>query len=529
MDIEYQPVRILNDKIDRENPREIALLILNHFFKKTESLKDIINKHFKDCSIPEIDRRFIFNIVKGTVRYYLKIDFVLSLFSKKDVKDIDFIVLNILRTGVYQLMYMDKVPDYSTLNESVNLTKKKAGLPSSKFVNAVLRKISSLSDINTLVEKKIKEIKDETIKFSIQYSYPSWLVKYWLKWYGKEKTILILESLNKNPLYYLRFNREKISINELAKMFGLKMVRDIFRDTDAGRSNNRGIINSEGNKSSMKKDTKFLEEMLDNTAGIYSVQGISETEVFKKGLITIQDLSSQLVVRYFLNPGKGDRVLDVCAAPGGKTSYIAEILGNKGELVSVDISVDRLGVLRDNISRMGIKNVKVISADAAGPGFLDSTGSEGSGGSGNGKESHVFYNEYFDSILIDAPCSAFGTISKNPDAKYSKTIDDVTRLSGMSYKMMLNCDRYLKTGGRIVFYTCTMSPIENQKMIEKFLNKSGGRYIPEKSKFLRGLSSILDSRFGHANNSPGGCFEIMPYYFGSEAGFVCSLKKVQSG
>jgi len=522
-------VRVLNDKINRKNPREIALLILNKYFKKPEPLKDTINKQFKDCSTSELDRRFIYNIVKGTVRYYLRIDFILSLFSNKNLKDMDFVVRNILRMGIYQLIYMDKVPDYSALNESVNLAKKKAGLPSSKFVNAVLRKISSLSSIDTLFKEKMEEVDDKALKLSIEYSYPSWLVKYWLGWYGNERTILILESLNKSPFYYLRFNRDKISISELIKLFDLKTVPEIFGGVLNGRSSNNSIIDIEGNKSSKKEDAKFLEEMLDDTAGIYSVQNISETEVFKNGLITIQDLSSQLAVRHFLKPGKGNRVLDVCAAPGGKTSYIAEIIGNKGKLVSVDISADRLKVLYDNMMRIGIENIKVINADVTKPGFLDGAGSKGNSDSGIHIEKPGFYNEYFDSILIDAPCSAFGTISKNPDVKYNKRMDDIIRLSEMSYEMMFSCDRYLKVGGRIVFYTCTMSPLENQKMIEKFLNESGGRYVPEKSEFLSRLLSILDLRFGPAGNCPDGCFEIMPYYFGSEAGFACSLKKVKPG
>ncbi len=520
-------VRVLNDKRDRINPREVTLLILNQYFKKTKSLKDIINKYFRDYKFSELDRRFIFNIAKGTVRYYIKIDFIISLFSDKEIKSIDFIVLNILRMGIYQLMYMDRVPDYSTLNESVKLAKKNANLPSSKFVNAILRKISSVPDLNLILEEKIKEAGDETTRVRTKYSYPCWLVEYWLKWYGKEKTILILKSLNKNPLYYLRFNRGKISLEDLAREFDLKPVYGNFSSLDVGGGHDYKVIdvNKFREKYDKYENLKFLEEMLDDTVGVYSVQDISETEIYKKGLVTVQDLSSQLAVKHFLEPRKGDKILDICAAPGGKTSYIAEILENKGELISVDINGERLKVLRDNMARIGKSNIKVVEADATKPYFLSGSISIEDDASRMNRIRPDIYREYFDSILIDAPCSAFGTISKNPDAKYNKTIEDVKRLSGMSYRIMVNCDRYLKVGGRLVFYTCTLSPVENQQMIEKFLKEFKGKYIPKKIDFLDKMASILNLNNSSGSNYPGGCFEIMPYYFTSEAGFVCCMEK----
>ncbi|MEA2015654.1 MAG: 16S rRNA (cytosine(967)-C(5))-methyltransferase RsmB [Actinomycetota bacterium] len=508
----------MSNKKGKTGPREIALLVLNQYFKKRKSLKNIINKNFKDRNLSGLDRRFIFNIVKGTVRYYIKIDFILSLFSDKDLRNIDFIVLNILRMGIYQLMYMDRVPDYSALDESVKLAKKRANYPSSKFVNAALRKISSVDDINLFFKKKIKDMDNEALRISKEYSYPEWLVDYWLKCYGREKTILILKSLNENPLYYLRFNRDNISPEELAGEFELKPVNGVFKGFDIT-----------GGKSKGSKNLFFLKEILDDTVGTYSVQEISESEIYKKGLVTVQDISSQLAVKYFLRPRRGDKVLDVCAAPGGKTSYIAQILKDKGELVSVDISSRRLELLRDSMERLGLDNVKVVEADAGEPGFLKSSGGAGDSKAGAGIKGTDIYREYFDSILIDAPCSAFGTISKNPDAKYNKSMDDVIRLSAMSYSMMVNCDRYLKTGGKLIFYTCTLSPAENQNMIERFLKEFRGKYVCEKNDFIDKITSIKNSDVYRGISYPEGCLEIMPYYFESEAGFVCCLRKNKAG
>jgi len=489
-DTGLRPVRVLNEKRAKKrtgkrigiNPRKVALLILTKYFKEKKSLKDIINSFFEVYELSGLDRRFVFNIAKGTVRYYLKIDFVLSLFSDRDIKDIDFTVINILRMGVYQLLYMDKIPSYSTVNESVELTRKNASISSSKFVNAILRKISSTPDIDSFINGEIKkQVKDVADRMSIDYSYPDWLIKYWTTWYGIEKTALICGSLNENPHTYLRFNKEKITREEILKESGMK---------------------------SIVSQNNILEDSIE----VSSVQDISETGIYRRGLISVQDLSSQIAVRYFMNPQKGEKILDTCAAPGGKTIYISELIGVKGEVTAVDISRKRLKILEDNLRRLNIKNVKLIEADVTKKDFLESSKPDSCKG-------------YFDKILIDVPCSAFGTISKNPDAKYNKTMDDLVRLSEISYRMIINCDDYLKTGGRIIFYTCTLSPIENQQVIDRFLKEFKGKYIVEKPGIPDKLRLILDSKENIPEKSEETCFEIMPYYFESEAGFVCSLLK----
>lgn len=504
MDTDWKPVRILIEKSSSVNPRRITLLILNEYFKKKKSLKDIINFYFKNYRISGLDKRFIFNIVKGTVRYYLKIDFLLSFLSDKKIKDIDFAVLNILRMGIFQFMYMDKVPSYSIVNESVELTKKNVTLSSSKFVNAVLRKVSSVPNIDSFVKDKIDRLEENEIdKISIDYSYPGWLVKYWFDWYGKEKTILICQSLNENPHIYLRFNKNEITREELVKELSMKPVN--------GR--------------------RLPEDVYGDAVEVSSVQDISETDVYREGLISVQDLSSQIAIKYFLEPLEGEKVLDVCAAPGGKTAYIAELVKNGGEVVSVDISKTRLEILKDNLGRLNIRNVGIVEADAAKPGFLDksmdiliSKGSE-CHTKASDKKGLKNITGYFDKILIDAPCSAFGTISKNPDAKYNKVMDDIIRLSEISYRMIVNCDKYLKVGGKLVFYTCTLSPVENQQVVGRFLKEFKWEYVVEKPNTPDRLISALNLKKNDAGTGEEVYFEIMPYYFRSEAGFICSLLK----
>ena len=500
-------MRVLNEKKAKKrnrkrtgiNPRKVALLILIQYFKERKSLKDIINSFFEIYELSGLDRRFIFNIAKGTVRYYLKIDFVISLFSDRDIKDIDFTVINILRMGIYQLMYMNKIPSYSTVDESVELARKNASISSSKFVNAILRKISSIPDIDSSVNGEInKLIKNETDRISIKYSYPDWLIKYWAEWYGIEKTTLICRSFNENPHTYLRFNKDKITGEEVSKESGIKPIV----------SHN---------------------DILPGSVEVSSVADISETGIYRKGLISVQDLSSQIAVRYFINPREGEKILDTCAAPGGKAIYMSELAGEGGEVIAVDISRKRLKVLEDNLKRLNIKNVKLLEADAARPGFLKKYRDTGNNKSFKSpciaKGTSDNYAGYFDKILIDAPCSAFGTISKNPDAKYNKTMDDLVRLSELSFRMIANCDTYLKTGGRIIFYTCTLSPIENQQVIERFLKEFKGKYTIDKPEIPDVLISVLYSKDNVMEKNKKICPEIMPYYFKSEAGFACNLVK----
>ncbi len=525
MDTDWKPVRILSEKSSSANPRRIALLILNEYFKKKKSLKDIINFYFKNYRLSGLDKRFIFNIVKGTVRYYLKIDFLLSLFSDKKIKDIDFVVLNILRMGIFQFMYMDKVPSYSIVNESVELAKKNVTLSSSKFVNAVLRKVSSVPNIDSFAKDKIDRlVEDEVDKISIDYSYPGWLVKYWLDYYGKEKINLICRSLNENPHIYLRFNKNKITREELSKGLGTKSIDGKPRSQNI-KAIHEPISDNIETKGDNNKQFVSQDNILEDAIEVSSVQDITRTDVYRKGMVSVQDLSSQIAVKYFLRPRKGEKVLDVCAAPGGKTAYVAELVENKGEVVSVDISKNRLEMLEDNLDRLNIRNVRIIEADAAKTDFLERSGDiEENGDLKNGRTLND-YNEYFDKILIDAPCSAFGTISKNPDVKCNKAMGDIIRLSEMSYRMMVNCDKYLKVGGKLVFYTCTLSPVENQQVIGRFLKEFKGKYIVERPDIPDRLISALNLKKNDAGTGEEVYFEIMPYYFESEAGFICSLLK----
>jgi len=528
-------VKNLNELTDyNTNPREISLLILSEYFRRKYSLKKIIEKYFKEYKLSSVDKRFIYNIVKGTVRNYLRIDFCISLFSNKKIENIDFPVLNILRMGIYQLAFMDKVPSYSAVDESVKIAKKSISLYSSKFVNAILRKVSSIPDINTYIEKRLKNIKkDEIKKISIWYSFPKWLIEYWIENYGNKKTVLICKSLNENPHVYLRFNKNKITREELIKKIGIKLRNIRLDSLKIKTMPGSAVGNVRVESDNYTKDYILSEDVLEDSIEVLSIRDILETDIYRKGLVSVQDLSSQIAVKYFLKPEKGEKVLDVCAAPGGKTTYIAQLMENEGEIISVDISKGRLRLLEENLERLNIKNVRIVAADAAKPDFLNiykeilsNENLEHPGevfdGNNNSSKSTV---GLFDKILVDAPCSAFGTISKNPDVKYNKKKEDLIRLSDISCRILSNCDKYLKAGGKVVFYTCTISPIENQMVIEKFIERFKGKYELEILNLYEDLKPILKYKEEAERLKMISFFEIMPYFFNSEGGFICNLIK----
>jgi 16S rRNA (cytosine967-C5)-methyltransferase len=555
------------------NPRQISYLILNRYFSENSNLKSLLNEFLKKYSLLELDRRFIYEVVKGTVRYVIRIDFLISLFSNKNITSLDKDVLNILRQAVYQILYMDKTPGYAAVYESVEIAKKLIGTYSSRFVNAVLRKINSVPKIEEFLENSIKNtFRDPAERLSVKYSYPKWIADYWIKSFGAERTELLFRSLNCEPQVFIRVNRLKTDKKKLINAFkesGMQQGHDFFSEpldnietadgcemeTSAYTSFNLGNkskikASSDGNTGlgdnheitadSICEMGSFKKTCLyDDCIVLKSVQNIEKVPGYLQGHFSIQDFSSQFAVKYFLDPAKHDRILDICGAPGGKATYMAEFTENDAEIVSVDINIKKLDLFQENIERLGIKNISLINADATETDFL---------------RQDKFEN-YFDKIFIDAPCSALGTISKNPDAKYANTLLDMERLGEITWKMLSAVDRYLKPGGIIILYKCTLSEIENQASVKKFIEQNPGKYQIEypfsnytdifaSAEYTGSRSVLQESRkAGEGVNlkkdnilqlaawfgpllKKAPLFEIMPDYFSSEAGFVCILKKL---
>ncbi len=453
--------------------RLIALRILDESFRNKGRLKPIINKHLSKYHLNPTERRFIYNIVKGTIRYLLKIDYLASLFLEKKLTRLNPSILNILRLSIFQILYLDHVPSYSIVNEATNTAKKLNLGKYYQLVNAVLRKITAIEDVNSFIDGKIDSLTDELKRIKLSSSFPYWIIKYWNKTYSAEKIKNITRSLNEKDVTYIRFDPKKAKKDKVIEMLSHSGFKDIRKDL-----------------------------IVENALGLFSSQDLSDTVLFKQGIITVQDLSSQIAVEFFLDAKTDENILDLCAAPGGKTTLMAQKVGPDKKIIAVEIDEKRMGRLRENIERLQITNVIPKIADAAKQDFLSKD-----------------YYGYFDKILIDSPCSGFGTLFKNPEAKYNRMPDDIKMYSALSLKILSNADHYLKKGGKIVFYTCTISPLENQEVLQSFMEEYG--YFYDQSPFER----LEKAGFVFEDETGKDYFEIMPYYFESEGGFAASMIK----
>jgi 16S rRNA (cytosine967-C5)-methyltransferase len=485
---------VIMNKTVLTNPREVIFFILNNYFKENCNLKDLISKYINNSKLSAVNKNFVYSISKGVIRNYLSIDYFISFFSKIQLSKLDPEVLNILRIGIFQAVFLSRVPDYSIVNECVEITKKYSRPGSSGFVNAVLRKVTSLDDIKGSFNGKINQIKDPVNKISIFFSFPEWIVKYWISQFGTEVTIKTCRTLNENPYSYFKINTLKTnpeSVYDIVKNEGFSDISNYFGSESFRINTDCG---------------DFV-----------------KSDLLKNGDIYIQDLSSQVAVRYFLEPEANEKILDVCSAPGGKAVHSSIIMKNTGKITAVDISAERIALIKENIKKMNIKNIEIVLADATDKNFLKLSPSKSAAIDNNDSD---LSDLKFDKIFIDAPCSALGTSAKNPDAKYNKNFEDIEHLKNNSFKILQNCDEYLKIGGRIVFYTCTLSKLENFEVIESFLTLYKNKYKLNIIDIEKIFDEISPENKKDYNLNSGGYFEIMPYYFKSEGATVCSITKI---
>ena len=325
----------------------------------------------------------------------------------------------LLYMSLYQLIYLDKIPEYAIINEAVKIAKKE-GYQTSQFVNAVLRNF-------TRNERRSLEELDELEKISIMTSHPLWMVKMFNKQYGLEKTKMICEEDNMPPTRSGRVNRLKTTKEELLK------------------------------------ESCFEEGTLSQDALLYKRGNLAYTSYYKEGKVTIQDESSQLVAR-LLDPQKTDYVLDMCSAPGSKTTHLAALMENQGKIEAYDLYKHKVKLIEHNLKRLGVKNVHVQVGDST-------------------KLIEHYPPETFDRILLDAPCSGFGVLKRKPEIKYhdSSVMDGLIPLQAL---LLENAYNLLKNDGTMVYSTCTINKKENGMMIEHFIQKHPDMKVIEQRTIL---------------------------------------------
>jgi 16S rRNA (cytosine967-C5)-methyltransferase len=397
------------------NARKMALKILNRIEIEHVFSHHALNHFFDTYEVSGIDRRFISNLILGVLEHKMLIDFYIRKFSKVRFGKINHEVVNILRLGIYQIMFMDKVPESAAVNESVKLAKR-ISPAQGNYVNGVLRAfIRAYAEVPLPDERRHP---DEYL--SIKYSHPKWLVNLWLDAFGLSEAKALMAANNMTPMLSIRVNQ-------------LKTSRDAFLKVLA----EAGIV---AEASALVADGILIQSV--NQLNITSLPG------FKDGLFQIQDISSMLVGE-IANAKPGDFVIDVCAAPGGKSCHTAERMNNRGRILSRDISEQKCQLVDENARRLGIKIIETAVFDAA---HFDKS-----------------LRQTADIVLVDAPCSGLGIIRRKPDIKYNKTPEDLVALALLQKTILSIASEYVKIGGTLVYSTCTLNRAENDDQVADFL------------------------------------------------------------
>lgn len=389
--------------------REIVLDILLEILERSGYshliLRQALNK-YQYLDKPE--RSFISRTVDGTLERLIQIDYVIDSFSTTKVKKMKPVIRTILRMSVYQILFMDRVPDSAVCNEAVKLAGKRKFTGLKGFVNGVLRNISRNKTDTSWPND------------SVRYSIPSWLVDMWNHEYGKETARLMMESFLEKSKMSVRINRSRASKEDILN--SLKKQGAIIRE------------------SSLSDEMIYLEQY-DYLEGL---------EAFQRGYIQVQDVSSSLVGE-IADPKSGDYCIDVCGAPGGKSIHIADKLKGTGLVEVRDLSELKVNLIQENIDRCGFTNIKAHIQDAR----IKDQDSVGKA----------------DIVIADLPCSGLGIIGRKPDIKYRIQPEDLNRLASLQREILSVVQEYVKPGGTLIFSTCTINKKENEENVNWFLEQ----------------------------------------------------------
>ena len=398
------------------NERELVLDMLLQITRDGEYshivIKNVLDKY---QYLDKRERAFITRVVNGTLERMIEIDYIINLFSKVKVNKMKPLIRTILRSSVYQMKYMDSVPDSAICNEAVKLAGKRGFVNLKGFVNGVLRNISrNLDKINYPDEK------DKVSYLSVKYSLPEWLVKQWLNVYDEETVKTIGSAFLEEKPLTVRFNERKIKKEDLVGL--------------------------------LKKEGVTVGEVPEIPCALYlsGYDHLSALPSFCGGLYQVQDLSS-MQVALWSGVKEGDQVLDVCAAPGGKSIHIAELLNGTGHVEARDLTEYKVDLLRDNIERSGLTNIEAVCQDAT---VYDPDKKKSA-----------------DIVIADLPCSGLGVLGKKPDLRYKMNEKTEADLVELQRKILSVVKDYVKPDGKLLYSTCTIHREENEGNVEWFLKE----------------------------------------------------------
>ena len=418
----------------KSSPRILAVSILANVEHSGAFAENELDKALRSGKLGDVrDRRLLTEIVYGTLRMRGRLDWLIDSFYPPGAEALERDVRNILRTGLYQLFFLDRVPEYAVVNEAVTIAKRIRSA-SAMLVNAVLR--TAARSRRNIVYPDFN--RDPAGYISIFHSHPRWLVDRVIGILGIPETAAFCKANNETPPLTVRVNTLKISRREMESE---------LRKT--GLSSRPTMFSPDGLKIHGNTDA------------------LGGTACFQEGRIRIQDEGSQLI-SHIVDPKPGESVLDLCAGTGGKTNHLAQLMKNEGHILACDISGERIHALRGHAAAMGVTIVEALVADAS--------------------EDDITDGDPFDRILVDAPCSGSGTLRRNPEIRWRLSPERVRTLVRLQEEMLLRSEKFLKPGGTLVYATCSIMPEENEEVVLAFLRKHPGyRIVPPPSSAVAGL------------------------------------------
>lgn len=446
------------------NERELVLGILLEVTRDGEhshiALRNVLNKY---QYLDKKERAFITRVTEGTLERMIELDYIINQFSKVKVNKMKPVIRNIVRSAVYQMKYMDSVPNSAACNEAVKLAVKKGFVNLKGFVNGLLRNIDrNLDEISYPKEEDIEQY------LSVKYSMPAWILKLWLGVYDRETVECMLRDFLKEKETVIRCNRNQMPQEEIIK-----------------------LLQSEGVR---VKEHPYLPYALK----ISDYNYLGELETFRKGAFSVQDISSMLVA-HLADPKEGDEIIDVCAAPGGKALHMAEMLHGTGHVEARDLTDYKVGMIEENIERSGMKNIDAVRQDATLP----------------DEKSY----EKADIVIADLPCSGLGVIGKKTDLKYKMTEEMLKNLVVLQRDILSVVKNYVKPGGSLVYSTCTIHEGENMGNVHWFLEQNKEfELVPIQELLCEELKSVVTEK---------GCIQLLPGVHDSDGFFIAKFRKVR--
>ncbi|MFM2064856.1 MAG: hypothetical protein RLZZ507_4527 [Cyanobacteriota bacterium] len=396
------------------NPRQVAFTALKEVHKGayTDVALDRVLQKYK---LPDNDRRLMTELVYGCVRRQRTLDAIIDQLATKKAQQQPPDLRTILHLGLYQLRYQEKIPDSAAVNTTVELAKANGISGLTGFVNGFLRQYLRLLETSS---EPLQLPENPVERLGILHSFPDWIIEVWLNQLGFEETEKLCQWMNQTPTIDLRVNILKSDIEQ---------VESTFKDA--------GIL--------VRKIPHLPQalRLISSTGGIQNLPG------FQDGWWCVQDSSAQLV-GHLLDPQPGEVVIDVCAAPGGKTTHIAELMGDKGKIYACDKTASRLRKLTENAKRLNLQSIEVCTGDS---------------------RTFTQFHNVADRVLLDAPCSGLGTMHHHADARWRQTPASVAELSQLQKQLLSHTANFVKPGGVLVYATCTLHPAENEEVISEFL------------------------------------------------------------